>query len=223
MNASAVASARKRRGLQALRTLWHVCSVLGVATLVLLLVIHFTPLTTRYARFLAGDWTDSPGDTLIVLACEIESDGVLGPGTYLRTLYALRAYREHPFRTIITSGRGFSKSAPTMAGAMRDFLVSNGVPAGIIRVEDRAGSTRENALFVKDVLPPSPGTIVLMTSDYHMFRARRTFEKAGIHVVPRPLPDVLKRSNHLEYRWVTFWTLVTETAKIGYYGLSRWL
>jgi uncharacterized SAM-binding protein YcdF (DUF218 family) len=201
----------------------RICSTLGCATFVLLLVIHFTPLTTRWARLLAGDWTDAPGDTLIVLSAEIEADGVLGPSTYLRTLYALRAYREHPFRSIIVTGGRFQNSPIAIGDAMRDFLISNGIPPDVIHAENRATSTRENALFVKDMLPESAGTIVLMSSDYHMFRARRTFEKAGVHVIPRPIPDVLKRSNRIVNRWVMFWTVVAETGKIVYYSCSRWM
>jgi uncharacterized SAM-binding protein YcdF (DUF218 family) len=205
------------------RRLVRLCAIAGFATLVFLLVIHFTPVTARYARLLAGDWTDASGDTLIVLGSEVESDGITGPSTYLRTVYALRAWREHPFHTIIVTG-GLDPGSPlTIAEAMRDFLIGNGVPAGIIRTENRATSTRENALFVKQLLPAAPGKIVLMTSDFHMFRARRVFEKAGLHVVPRPIPDVLKRSNHLVNRWVTFWNVVTETIKIGYYALRGWI
>ena len=159
-----------------------------------------------------------------MLSSEIEADGVLGPSTYLRTLYALRAYREHPFRTIIVTGGGRYPDSPvTVADAMRNFLIENGVPAGVVLAENRSADTRENALFSKDLLPAQPGTIVLMTSDFHMFRARRTFEKVGVHVVPRPIPDVLKRSSRLISRWTVFWVVAIETAKIVYYTWSRWM
>jgi uncharacterized SAM-binding protein YcdF (DUF218 family) len=201
----------------------RICSALGCSTLVLLLLIHFTPLTRWWARALAGDWTDSTGDTLIVLSSEIEADGVLGPSSYLRALYAVRAWRERPFRSIIVTG-GRSGAAPLALGdALRDFLVANGVPREIIHAENLAKSTRENALFVKPMVEQDAGKIVLLTSDYHMFRARRAFEKAGIHVVPRPIPDVLKRSNRIINRWPSFWTLLSETVKIGYYSWKRWL
>ena len=205
------------------RKVRKICTVLGYATLVLLALVHFTPLTQWWARALAGNWTDSAGDTLIVLSSEIEADGVLGPSSYIRALYAVRAYRESAFRIIIVTGGG-SGAAPLPRGeAMRDFLVAYGIPRSVIRTENRATSTRENAEFVKSMLQGTSGTAVLMTSDFHMFRARRTFEKAGVHVVPRPIPDVLKRSGRIVNRWVSFWTLVLETGKIGYYAWNRWL
>jgi uncharacterized SAM-binding protein YcdF (DUF218 family) len=196
---------------------------LGCATLVLLVLVHFTPMTRWWARALAGNWTDSPGDTLIVLGSEMEADGVLGPSSYIRSLYAVRAYRESPFRKIIVTGGRSGAAALPLGDAMRDFITANGVPRGVISVEGRATSTRENALFVEPMLRGTGGTTVLMTSDFHMFRARRVFERAGVHVVPRPIPDVLKRSNRIVNRWVAFWTLVFETGKIGYYAWNRWL
>ena len=197
--------------------------VVGSATLVLLLIIHFTPLTKWWAWFLAGGSSNGQSDTLIVLAAEIEIDGVLGPASYIRTLYAVRAYRQTPFRSIIVTGGRSGASPKTMGDAMRDFLIANGVPAGIVHVESRAMSTRENALFVKSMLPDGSSRPVLMTSDFHMFRARRVFERAGIPVLTRPVPDVLRRSNHIVNRWGSFWTLALETTKIGYYAWERWL
>ena len=205
------------------RTARSFVTMTAYAALVLLVVIHFTPLTQWWARTLAGNWTDSPGDTLIVLSSEMEEDGVLGPTSYLRALYAIRAYREKPFRTIIVTGGHSGAAATPLGEAMRDFLTAYGVPRNVILAEDRATSTRENALFVKPMLQGLSGTTVLMTSDFHMFRARRAFENVGIHVVPRPIPDVLKRSRWILNRWGSFWTLMLETGKIGYYAWNRWL
>jgi uncharacterized SAM-binding protein YcdF (DUF218 family) len=198
-------------------------TILGYAALVLLALVHFTPLTEWWARALAGDWTDSPGDTLIVLSSEMEADGVLGPTSYLRALYAIRAYREKAFRTVIVTG-GLTGAASTPLGdTFRDFLAAYGIPRNVILAENRAANTHENALYVKPMMQGLSGTTVLMTSDYHMFRARRAFEKAGVHVVPRPIPDVLKRSRWILNRWTSFWTLVIETGKIGYYAWNRWM
>lgn len=205
------------------RTIRSFTRILGYFALVLLALVHFTPLTQWWARALAGNWTDSPGDTLIVLSSEMEADGILGPTSYLRALYAIRAYREKAFRTIIVTG-GLTGSATIPLGeALRDFLTAYGVPRNIIIVENRAASTRENALFVKPLLEGMGGPTVLMTSDFHMYRAARAFEKAGIHVVPRPIPDVLKRSKWVMNRWASMWTLALETGKIGYYAWNRWL
>ncbi len=205
------------------RKVRSVLAFLGTATLLFLLIVHLTPLTKWWASFLAEGWPTPTGDTLIVLAAEIELDGMLGPSSYIRTMSAVRAYRQAPFRSIIVTG-GQSGAAPKTTGAaMRDFLISNGIPPNVIHVEGRAVNTRENALFVKALLPEGNSKPILMTSDFHMFRARRVFERAGIAVASRPVPDVFRRSNHIVNRWGSFWALAQETTKIAYYAWQRWV
>jgi uncharacterized SAM-binding protein YcdF (DUF218 family) len=97
------------------------------------------------------------------------------------------------------------------------------VPRGIILVEPRAVSTRESALFLRPMLQGPPGRVVLLSSDYHMFRATRAFHKAGIDVLPRPIPDACKRAMSWDRRWDAFQDLVIETTKIGYYFLRGWI
>jgi len=62
-----------------------------------------------------------------------------------------------------------------------------------------------------------------MTSDYHMFRASRTFGKLGVDLSPRPMPDALKRAESLRARWSAFLDLVQETVKIIYYWVRGWI
>ena len=67
------------------------------------------------------------------------------------------------------------------------------------------------------------GPKVLLTSDYHMFRAYRAFRKAGIDVQPRPFPDAIKQSMSRMNRWPVFLGLCTETTKIAYYFMRGWI
>jgi hypothetical protein len=60
-------------------------------------------------------------------------------------------------------------------------------------------------------------------SDYHMFRARRAFENAGLHVVPRPFPDVQEQYNAFWNREYCVVTLASETGKIIWYWWKGWL
>ena len=110
-----------------------------------------------------------------------------------------------------------------MAFPMQDFLRCHGIPAEAIVLEPKSTSTRENALFTKDLLAAEPGTKVLLTSDYHMFRAHRAFLKAGLMVEPRPIPDVRKRSTRWRGRWPAFLDLMQEYCKIAYYRARGWI
>lgn len=188
---------------------------------ILLIVVTFTPVDEWWARRLAGPLNDPRGDVLIVLGASALEDGVIGESTYWRSVYALRAWRGGTFHAIVLSGGGPAKSS--VAEAMLAFLVSQGVPREAIWVESQSRSTRENALFAQPILDTLAGSKVLLTSDYHMFRAYHAFQKAGVRVLPRPVPDVEKRAGHLLLRWDAFLDLGMETTKIGYYYFRGWI
>ncbi len=182
----------------------------------LLILVTFTPLVAWYATALSGNWEDGGGEVLVALGGGTIDSTMLDSGSYWRAVYARLAWERGGFREIVVAGG-------EVAPLMRDFLICRGVPAAAIRVEGASRSTRENALYVKRLLTGVPGRKVLVTSDYHMFRARRAFEKAGLHVIPDPFPDALKGCTHWQNRWGIFLGLGTETVKIGYYWLRGWI
>jgi uncharacterized SAM-binding protein YcdF (DUF218 family) len=118
---------------------------------------------------------------------------------------------------------GAGDSATPVAIPMRDFMISLGVPSNTVQIETAASSTRENALFTSKLLAATTGRKVLVTSDYHMFRARRAFRKIGLDVSPSPLPDLTEASSCWSCRWQIFITLMTESAKITYYYIRGWI
>lgn len=179
-------------------------------------IVTLTPLDYWWATQLSGAWNNPKGDVLVVPAGSVLGDGTLGESSYWRAIYAARAFREQSLRRIVLSGKD-------AAAPMREFLVSQGVPAGVIEVENRSNSTWENALYTKEMLAGERGRIVLLTSDYHMYRARRCYQKAGLTVLPQPFPDIRKRTGSWRGRWPAFIELVQETAKIGYYYARGWI
>ncbi len=194
----------------------------GLAALGLLVVlVSATPLVTWWAGVLAGPWEDPDGEVLIVLGGSLLGDGVIGLDSYWRSVYAMWAWRNGHFQRVVLSGGGPGPSA--VAAVMRDFLACLGVPPGAIQVETRSRTTRENALAVQELLAGVPGRKVLLTSDYHMFRAHRAFQRVGLAVLPRPVPDARKRAAGWRGRWPAFLDLVAETLAIGYYYLRGWL
>jgi uncharacterized SAM-binding protein YcdF (DUF218 family) len=188
---------------------------------ILFVVVTITPLDSWWATALAGPWDDPSGDVLIVLGGSFEDYGTIGGSSYWRSVYALQAWREGGFREVLVTGGGLKDNS--IAETMRDFLICHGVPHQVIRVETRANSTRENALYTKELLAGAPGRKILLTSDYHMFRAHRAFRKVGLDVLPRPYPDVRKRASSWLGRWPGFLDLVGETTKIAYYFVRGWI
>jgi uncharacterized SAM-binding protein YcdF (DUF218 family) len=208
---------------RALRLLGRVCVWIALLFTTFSAIAAFTPFAPWYARILAGNWTDSDGDVLIVLGADGEPDGLVGAYSYWRCVYAVRAWREGHFKRIVVSGGPIEGSPYSVASTMRDFLVSSGVPKEAVYLEDRSRSTRENALFTKQLIAGWPGKKVLLTSDLHMFRAWRVFRKVGLDVTPRPAPDTIKGSRSWLARWNHSFGLVVETVKIVYYAARGWI
>jgi uncharacterized SAM-binding protein YcdF (DUF218 family) len=186
----------------------------------LVVFVTVTPLVNWWAEKLSGPWYDAKGDTLIVLGGSMLDHGVIGLSSYWRSVYAMRAYESGGFRRIVVSGGGVDNPVSV---AMGHFLVCSGVPADLIRTERESTSTRENALYVARLLAGDGSRKVLLTSDFHMYRASRAFAKAGLRVIPSPFPDVIKAGQRWTGRWPAFLELCTETMKIAYYYARGWI
>lgn len=216
------------------RVRWHsppaamFAHLLSIVRLVLaavgafVLIVTFTPLVPWAALRLSCNWTDSDGDVLIVLggdtiiASGFPSGKFIGEHTYRRALAAVYAWRAGHFRYLLLSGADIGQT-------VKPLLVASGIPEAAILSENQSTSTRENALYAKPILAGLSGRFVLLTSDYHMFRAARSFAHEHIPVVTRPCPDLSKTSRPLAYRVPAFWTLSGELVKIVYYWSRGWI
>ena len=188
----------------------------------LLFAVTFTPIVPWAAGRLACNWSDGAGGVLIVLVgSSVDQPGSppgtgIGADTYWRALYAADAWRRGHFEKILLCGAGCDRT-------VKPLLLFEHVPESAIVTEDRSHSTHENALLAKPLLAGLPGRRVLLTSDYHMWRASRCFAREGIPVTTRPVPDVLKISTSLQYRWVGFLTVAGELCKIAWYRAHGWI
>ena len=186
-------------------------AVLGL----LVVLVMATPVTEWAARALAGPWRDPTGDILIVPTGD-GVGGLIGVHTYWRAVYAVWAYQNGGFRQVVVSGGEVARS-------MRVFLIASGVPAEAIEVEERSQSTRENAVETARLLAGREGRMVVLTSDFHMYRAVRAFRRAGLNAEPRPIPDAIKQAQCVACRWTVFLDLLQEAAKIAHYAWRGWI
>lgn len=185
-------------------------------------LVTLTPLTAWWGRCMAGPWSEPRGGVLVVLAGAEAADGYMGLDTYWRCIYAVRAWRAARFERVYVSGGSFHHTP--LASQMKQMLVLHGIPADRIVEEPRSLSTRENAVFLQPMLAGERLSKLLITSDLHMFRARRTLARAGVGgVESRSAPDAIKRAGQWHQRWGVFVDLIVETTKIGYYFARRWI
>ena len=193
-------------------------AVLGLAVM----LVTFTPLVGWWAVQLAGPWTEARGDVIIVLTGNILGNGIIGETSYWRSAYTVMVWREGGWRQVIVSGGGGGASLP-VGEAMKIFLESGGIPPDAILADFQSLSTRESALNLARILTQAPGRRILLTSDYHMYRAIRALRKAGVIAIPRPIPDATKRATGWNLRWEVFQDLLIETTKIAYYWSRGWI
>jgi uncharacterized SAM-binding protein YcdF (DUF218 family) len=97
-----------------------------------------------------------------------------------RALTASRLWHERGFGLVVLSG-----APPEEGEAMRDLVVSMGVPPERVVVEERSLNTRENAAFSAAILrEKGVETVVVATSATHLRRAVKDFAAVGMKVVP---------------------------------------
>jgi len=123
-------------------------------------------------------------DAIVVLGCRVPSaaQGQL----HRRAVVAAQAYRElRPELVIASGGRPWHGVAE--ASALRDYLLAEGVPDGVIVRELLSLTTVENAVYSSEILrAASLRKPLIVTSDWHVARAVACFEACGMHPSARP-------------------------------------
>ncbi|MGB9406214.1 MAG: YdcF family protein [Terracidiphilus sp.] len=192
------------------RGLNHLLAAIGLITV----LVMFTPVVSWWALAYAGPIEQPKGDVLILLSAAADDNGGISYSSYWRARQALFAWQTGGFNKIVISGGG---------PGILNFLIAEGIPREAIIAEWRSASTRENAIETARLIQGMPGKKVLLTSDFHMFRALRVFRKLGIEVTPMAVPDVLHSTEHWNGRFSAFETMLVESAKIVGYAVRGWI
>jgi uncharacterized SAM-binding protein YcdF (DUF218 family) len=116
---------------------------------------------------------------LVILGCQV--NGSLASLPLLRRGYsAINYLKKHEnVKAVITGGQG-PREDITEAEAMRRLLAENGIGEDRILIEDKARSTIENLKFANELYDLLDKNIVIVTSDYHMFRSLSIAKKIGL-------------------------------------------
>jgi uncharacterized SAM-binding protein YcdF (DUF218 family) len=187
--------------------------VFAAIGLITVLVIA-TPVVSWWARAYAGPIERPTGDVLILLSAAGDDRGGISYSSYWRAREAIFAWQTGGFKKIVISGGG---------PGILNFLIVEGIPREAIVAEWRSTSTRENGIETARLIQGIPGKKVLLTSDFHMYRALHVFRKQGIEVTPMAVPDVLHSTEHWNGRFSAFETMLVESVKIIYYALRGWI
>jgi uncharacterized SAM-binding protein YcdF (DUF218 family) len=87
-------------------------------------------------------------------------------------------------KLVFTGGKmPWDKAKKTEGEVLKEYAISNGIPAEKILVTKDVENTADEAVAVKELISPSK-RIILVTSAFHMNRAQRLFQKQGFIVIP---------------------------------------
>jgi len=148
---------------------WGVLVGVGLAAFVAVEGLIFTEFGARA----------QPGaDYCIILGAQMKADG---PSDTLRRRLdrALVYLRENPETLVIVSGCQGSNEPVSEARGMYAYLVNAGIAPKRILLEEASRNTCENLEFSGRLLNRQEDSVVLVTNNFHMFRALRLADGAG--------------------------------------------
>jgi uncharacterized SAM-binding protein YcdF (DUF218 family) len=148
------------------------------------------------ARVAGASPADSPPPVAIIVLGSGTPAGKASPVLAARLDEGLAWARHFPqARVLVSGGMDFGESHSEGA-IMGDYLRAKGLDPARIVQEERSTSTEENLLFSKALLhslgDEATGPVVVVTSDFHVLRAKRIARHAGFTTViaagaPTPL------------------------------------
>ena len=131
----------------------------------------------------AGRKADCDRDYLVILGCGIRPDGTVTPLLKGRCDQAVRHYfkQKEAGKTpvVIPSGGQGPDEAVSESEAMKNYLLTQGIPAEDILCEDRSETTYQNFDFSRRLMDPDHLKTAFFTTNYHVFRSGIWARRAG--------------------------------------------
>lgn len=142
-------------------------------------------------------------DAIVVLSGMLEIDEV-GDSTYIewgdpdRFFGGIALFKAGKAQKLVFTGgkMPWDKAKKTEGEVLKEYAVSNGIASEKICVTKVVENTADEAVAVKELISPSK-RIILVTSAYHMYRAKRLFEKQGFIVIPYKVDYKLDRNKEV--------------------------
>lgn len=140
-------------------------------------------------------------DYLLILGYRLENNEA-APALKMRCATAAEYLAEHKNTVAIACGGMTSKNqTKTEASVIKELLVTNGVEAERILLEDKSSTTAENFYNAKKIIGDTTGVkIALLSSERHLLRASVLAKKCGIdaQTVAAPSPSGAKLTGYLK-------------------------
>lgn len=161
------------------RIIWLSFLVIGV---VVGLTVYLQPDDLKQCQ-------EKPDNTAMCMPADAVV-AISGGDTDARTNEAIRLFKNGWGKYLIFSGAAVDKSGPSNAFVMKQIAIDAGVSETLIYIDEKAETTKENALNLNDVFKDlGVNKIVLVTSGYHQRRAQLEFEKYtnNVEIISHPI------------------------------------
>jgi uncharacterized SAM-binding protein YcdF (DUF218 family) len=128
-------------------------------------------------------------DAIVVLSGMLEINEV-GDSTYIewgdpdRFFGGIALFKAGKAQKLVFTGgkMPWDKAKKTEGEVLKEYAISSGIPSEKILVTKDVENTADEAVAIKELISPNK-RIILVTSVYHMYRAKRLFEKQGFIVI----------------------------------------
>jgi uncharacterized SAM-binding protein YcdF (DUF218 family) len=158
------------------------------------------------------DTPEAGADYVLVLGCQVVGEYASVP-LLSRGYTAIRYLNRNLETKVVLSGGKGSGENISEAEALRRLLHEYKIDKERIFLEDQSRNTRENLFLSNELYHLADTHVILVTSDYHMFRALSVAKKLGYTNV-HALPSRSQRSVLPAF-------LVREYVTVMYYAITR--
>ena len=151
-------------------------------------------------------------DYIIALGCQV--DGSIPSIPLLRRMHTAAKYLEKNQNTnaVVSGGQGPGENI-SEAAVMKRILMQSGINENRILEENNSRSTMENFKFSDKLYNIRDKNVIIVSTDYHMFRALSTAKKLNYKNI-KSLPSRSQLSVLPAY-------LLREYAAVVYYAISK--
>ncbi len=119
-------------------------------------------------------------DHVVVLGAGLMPDGSLTPLLAGRVSKGMECCSQSPGCVLVTSGGQGPDEVRSEGSAMREYAIENGLPASDVIAEEASTTTRENLLLSWRLMGDDPGRVLVVSDDYHVYRALLIAKHLGL-------------------------------------------
>ncbi|MFA6588629.1 MAG: YdcF family protein [Patescibacteria group bacterium] len=200
---------------------YYFATLLGVLVAFFLLA-GFTDFNAGLSKVWLVQDPLQKADAIVVLGGGVDAKtGEMSFKTRERVLSGAQIFNEHLAPKIVVTGGRVGRNPFAEAPTMAELLQQNGVPAQAIIQEAQAENTWENAQQTLTIAQDQGWTkIIILTSDFHTYRACKFFRELGGNIICRAADRSLINQKTFSRRLLSTKVVLREYLANCYYWLK---